>query len=41
MARYETSDEVKKQHVESMGEEIGLLFNALWNEAETRRGEDD
>lgn len=33
MARYETSEEVKKHHLECMGEELGLLFNAIWNEA--------
>lgn len=32
MARSETYDGIKKRHVESMGEDLGLLFDALWNE---------
>lgn len=32
MSRYSNTEEVRKQHIESMGEELGTIFHALWNE---------
>jgi hypothetical protein len=32
MGSHKTADEVKKQHVEKMGDDLGSLFHALWNE---------
>jgi hypothetical protein len=32
MSRYSNAEEVRKQHIESMGEELGTIFHALWNE---------
>lgn len=32
MSRHRTADEVKQQHIEAMGVELGGLYHALWNE---------
>jgi len=32
MARERSSEEVRKHYIEGMGEELGSLFHALWNE---------
>lgn len=32
MAIHKTAEEVKQHHVEQMGEDLGSLFHALWNE---------
>ncbi|MFC1488591.1 hypothetical protein ACFL6B_01955 [Thermodesulfobacteriota bacterium] len=32
MSRYKDAEEVRKQHIKSMGEELGTIFHALWNE---------
>lgn len=32
MSRHRTADEVNQQHIEAMGEELGGLYHALWNE---------
>jgi AbiU2 len=32
VARYQTPEEVKKEHVEALGEPLGLLFEAIWRE---------
>lgn len=32
MGSYKTADEVKKEHVEKMGDDLGSLFHELWNE---------
>ena len=32
MAENRTAEEVKQNHIEHMGEELGSIFHALWNE---------
>lgn len=32
MSRYKTAEEVKNEYISSMGEELGTVFHALWNE---------
>jgi hypothetical protein len=32
MSRHKDAEEVRKQHIKSMGEELGSIFHALWNE---------
>lgn len=32
MATHRTAEEVKQHHIEVMGEELGTLYHALWNE---------
>jgi len=32
MSRHRNAEEVRKQHIESMGGELGTIFHALWNE---------
>ncbi len=32
MSRNKTSDEVERHHIEAMGEDLGPLYHALWNE---------
>ena len=32
MSRHRTAEEVKKHHIESMGEELGTIFHVLWSE---------
>jgi hypothetical protein len=32
MGRYSTADEVKQEHIEKLGKDLGSIFHELWNE---------